>query len=285
MTHTAVHRPPELKLERLHGRPLIMGILNVTPDSFSDGGRFAALPAAVEHARDMVSAGADIIDIGGESTRPGARPVGEQQELDRVVPIIEALVGQLAHTGEFDVTLSIDTSKPAVMRAAVAAGAGLINDVRALQEPGALQAASEAGVPVCLMHMQGRPADMQADPTYTDVVEQVLAFLHERRAAAVAAGIPAGRVLLDPGFGFGKRLEHNLALFAALPRFAQAAPVLVGVSRKGMIGELLDDPGADRMIGSVTAALMAARHGAAILRVHDVRATAQALAVWHSLGG
>jgi len=256
-----------------------MGILNVTPDSFSDGGRFDAVPAALTHARALFAAGADIIDIGGESTRPGAVPVGEQQELDRVLPVVEAVVAEL------DVVVSVDTSKAAVMRAAVALGAGLINDVRALGEPGALQAALDARVPVCLMHMQGRPADMQVAPAYADVVRDVLAFLVERRREVIAAGVAPEHVLFDPGFGFGKRLEHNLALFDALERLGRDAPVVVGVSRKRMIGELIGDDGADRTIGSVTAALVAGSRGAAILRVHDVEQTVQALTVWRRLHG
>jgi len=266
-----------LDLDRSAHPPVVMGILNVTPDSFSDGGRFDAIPEALAHARAMVSAGARIIDVGGESTRPGAPAVGEEQELERVLPVIEALAAEL------DVVLSVDTCKPAVMRAAVASGAGLINDVRALREPGAMHAAADLAVPVCLMHMRGRPADMQSAPAYTDVVREVLGFLDEQREAAVRAGVAADRLLFDPGFGFGKRPEHNLALFDALERFCARAPVLVGVSRKRMIGDLLGDDQADRTIGSVSAALVAATRGAAILRVHDVAQTVQALAVQHRL--
>ncbi len=252
-----------------------MGILNLTPDSFSDGGRFLDRDAALRHAERMVEEGAGIIDIGGESTRPGADPVGLAQELERVVPLIEAL------SVELPVPISIDTIKPEVMRAAVAAGAGLINDILALQAPGALQVAAELAVPVCLMHMQGEPRTMQAAPHYEDVVSDVWRFLSERRDACMAAGIPLERILLDPGFGFGKTLEHNLALFKHLDRFASLeAPLLVGVSRKSMIGTILG--GADvehRMIGSVAAAVFAVMQGAAIIRVHDVRETAEALKV------
>lgn len=256
-----------------------MGILNVTPDSFSDGGLFVSVAAAIAQAERLVADGADLIDIGGESTRPGAPPVPEQEELDRVIPVVEQLKARC------DVPVSIDTFKPAVMRAAVAAGADLINDVRALSEPGALTCAAELGVPVCLMHMQGRPGDMQRAPAYTDVVGEVLGFLRERRAAAIAAGVASRDILLDPGFGFGKTLAHNLALFEALPRFAAEGPLLVGVSRKRMIGALLGDDALDRTVGSVTAALAAAQLGAHVLRVHDVARTVQALRVWAGLHG
>jgi len=252
-----------------------MGILNLTPDSFSDGGRFLDRDAALRHAEQMVADGAGIIDIGGESTRPGAEPVGVEQELERVVPLIEALSGELA------VPISIDTTKPEVMRAAVASGAGLINDILALQAPGALQAAAELTVPVCLMHMQGEPRTMQSAPHYPDVVSDVEGFLRERRDACMAAGIPRERILIDPGFGFGKTLEHNLALLKHLDRFAAlGAPVLVGVSRKSMIGSILGGVGVDRrMVGSVAAAVFAVMQGAAIIRAHDVRETTEALKV------
>ncbi len=260
-------------------RPVVMGVLNVTPDSFSDGGRFFAAEQAVERAAEMVAEGADIIDVGGESTRPGAEPVSAAHEMERVVPVIDVL------SRELDVPVSVDTSKPEVIRAATAAGAGLVNDVRALREPGALEAAAAAGVPVCLMHMQGQPRTMQADPHYEDVVAEVTGFLRERIRAATAAGIDDSQIVLDPGFGFGKRLEHNIALMRGLGRLAELDyPLLVGVSRKRMIGALLGDrPVEDRVPGSVAAGLAAVARGAAILRVHDVRETADALAVFSRL--
>jgi len=258
-----------------------MGVLNVTPDSFSDGGDFATHEAALRHARQMVAEGADLIDVGGESTRPGAAAVTVQEELDRVIPVIETLAAELP------VPVSIDTSKPEVMRAAVAAGAGLINDVAALRRRGALAAAATLGVPVCLMHMQGEPGTMQRDPTYLDVVGEVRAFLAERLAACAASGIPRERLLVDPGFGFGKTLAHNLALLRGLPRLAElGAPVLVGLSRKSMIGALLGDvPAGQRLHGSVAAAVLAVQRGAAIVRVHDVGPTVQALRVVAAVGG
>jgi dihydropteroate synthase len=252
--------------------PRVMGILNVTPDSFSDGGRFIGREQAVAHARAMVAEGAAIIDVGGESTRPGAAAVSLQEELDRVLPVIETL------RAELPVIVSVDTSKPEVMRAAVAAGAGLINDVRALREPGALEAAAAAKVPVCLMHMQGEPRSMQQAPAYVDVVGEVRDFLLERAAACQAVGIPAQRVLLDPGFGFGKTLEHNLRLLKHLPMLVEEGyPVLVGLSRKSMIGALLDLPVEQRVLPSATLAALAAWLGACILRVHDVAETVQVL--------
>ena len=256
-----------------HG-PRVMGILNITPDSFSDGGAFMRRDAAVAHARAMVEAGADLIDIGGESTRPGARAVSVQEELDRVIPVIEALAGEMS------VSISIDTGKAEVMIAAAEAGAGLINDVRALREPGALEAAARTGLPVCLMHMQGRPQTMQAAPRYADVVSEVLAFLLERVSVCEAAGIDRAGIVLDPGFGFGKTLEHNLALFRALPEFvATGLPVLVGVSRKSMISAITGS-GVDRRLGgSLAMAVLAAQAGVSILRVHDVFETVQAVKV------
>lgn len=256
----------------------VMGILNTTPDSFSDGGSWANPARAVDHALAMVEAGADIIDVGGESTRPGARPVDVQEEMDRVLPVVEALVAQTT------ATISVDTSKPEVMKAAVAAGAGLINDVLALQAEDALDAAAWLGVPVCLMHMQGRPRDMQANPRYADVVAEVRTFLFQRALACEAAGIPRDHILIDPGFGFGKTLEHNIALFRALPELCRGDySVLVGLSRKSMLGALTGKPVADRMAASVTAAVLAARHGAAVLRVHDVAETVDALLVMQAL--
>ena len=256
-------------------RPRVMGILNVTPDSFSDGGLFATTDAALRHATDLVAEGADLIDVGGESTRPGARPISVQEELDRVIPVVEALAR------EVPVPVSIDTTKPGVMRAAVAAGAGLINDVAALRQPGALAAAAELAVPVCLMHMQGEPGTMQRDPTYHDVVAEVRAFLAERLTACEAAGIARERLLIDPGFGFGKTLAHNLALLRGLPSLCDlGVPVLVGLSRKSMIGALLDRaPVDERLSGSLAAAVLAVERGAAIVRGHDVGPTVQALRI------
>lgn len=262
-------------------RPCVMGILNVTPDSFSDGGCHGSRDAALAHARRMLAEGAAIIDVGGESTRPGAAPVSLQEELDRVLPVVEALVR------ECDVCVSVDTSTPEVMRAAAAAGAHLLNDVRALRRAGALDAACASGLPVCLMHMQGEPGVMQQAPHYDDVVADVAAFLRERMDACIAAGIPHGRLLVDPGFGFGKSLAHNLALLRDLEALAGlGAPVLVGVSRKSMIGAVLGGrPVAERLHGSVGAAVVAAMKGAAILRVHDVGPTVDALAVVAALSG
>ena len=256
-------------------RPRVMGILNVTPDSFSDGGRYLDLGAAVERAWRMVEEGADIIDVGGESTRPGAAPVPMEEEMIRVVPVIEAIAAKLP------VPVSVDTSKPEVMGAAVVAGAGLVNDVRALRAPGALEMVAAFGVPVCLMHMRGEPRTMQRAPAYRDVVAKVRAFLLERVAACEAAGIPRERILIDPGFGFGKTLEHNLALMRRLDAFVETGlPVLVGVSRKSMIGALLGDAPVERRLhGSVAAAVVAACKGAAIVRVHDVAPTVEALRV------
>ena len=255
-------------------QPRVMGILNVTPDSFSDGGRFLAREAALDQARSMAAAGAAIIDVGGESTRPGAEPVSEAEELERVIPVIEAL------RHEIELPISVDTSKPAVMREAVRVGAGLINDVNALRAPGALEAAAEAGVPVCLMHMQGEPRTMQRDPRYQDVVAEVRDFLADRIAACVAAGIPAKRLLVDPGFGFGKTLEHNLTLLRRLHELTSLGrPLLVGLSRKSMLGALTGRPVEARQAASVAAAVLAAERGAAIIRVHDVAETVDALAV------
>jgi len=254
--------------------PCIMGVLNVTPDSFSDGGCFATLDAALRQGERLAEEGADLLDVGGESTRPGSTGVSVQEEIDRVVPLIEALTQRL------DLPLSVDTSKPEVMRAAVAAGAGLINDVHALRRPGALAAAAELAVPVCLMHMRGTPASMQEAPLYADPVADVAAFLRERIAACEAAGIPRARLLLDPGFGFGKTLEHNLALLAGLGRLAELGlPLLVGLSRKSMIGALTGRDVDDRLAGSLAAAVVAVERGARLIRVHDVAPTRDAIRV------
>jgi dihydropteroate synthase len=252
-----------------------MGILNATPDSFSDGGSFFCLEAALAQGRRMVEEGADIIDVGGESTRPGAQAVPLDEELRRVIPVIERLADEL------DVPLSIDTSKPEVMRQAVQAGAGMINDVMALRRPGALEAAVETGVPVCLMHMQGEPRSMQRSPRYEDVLAEVSAFFDERIRACARAGIPADRLLLDPGFGFGKTLSHNLHLLGGLSALTRIGPpLLVGISRKSMIGSLLGDaPVGERLYGSLAAAVMALERGARVLRVHDVAPTVDALRV------
>ncbi len=266
------------------GRPLdlsrtaIMGILNVTPDSFADGGNFFAPAKAVAHAHDMVAQGAAIIDVGGESTRPGAQPVSAQQELERVLPVIERLVK------EIPVPISIDTSKPEVMRAAVAAGAGFINDVNALRADGALDAAAELNVPVCLMHMQGEPRGMQNDPRYDDVVTDVRDFLAARVHAAEAAGIPRRQLVLDPGFGFGKALAHNMALLRGLNAIAALGlPVLAGLSRKSMIGKALGLSLDQRLHASVALAVVAVQNGARILRVHDVAPTVQAIRMWEAV--
>lgn len=259
-------------------RPRICGIVNVTPDSFSDGGRFLDPQQAIEHGLKLVAEGADLLDVGGESTRPGADEVSADEEIARVVPVIAALAQQVP------VPISIDTSKPEVMRAAVAAGAGLVNDVCALRRDGALDAAAELGVPVCLMHMQGEPRTMQDDPHYDDVVGEVHRFLTDRLFACQMAGIDRKNILVDPGFGFGKTLEHNLALLRALERFAELAPVVAGLSRKATIGTLTGrERHEDRAAGSAAAALIAVQRGAAIVRVHDVAFTRDALAVWQAV--
>ncbi len=260
-------------------RPRIMGVINLTPDSFSDGGQFATTDSAIEHALKLAEEGADILDIGGESTRPGASAISENEEIARVVPVIEKLFAQVA------LPISIDTSKPAVMRAAVKAGAGLINDVRALRVEGALEIAAELKVPVCLMHMQGEPHSMQNQPQYEDVVGEVYRFLTERIVACEFAGLNRKQILIDPGFGFGKLLEHNLELLRNLNQFTQIGlPLLVGLSRKSMIGALTEQKNNhDRLHGSLAAAVLAAERGAQILRVHDVRATRDALAILHAV--
>jgi dihydropteroate synthase len=259
-------------------RPQVMGILNITPDSFSDGGVFFAPEAALGRAREMVMEGAAIIDVGGESTRPGAAPVPLQEELRRVIPVIEVLCDTLP------VPVSVDSRNPAVMQAAVAAGAGLINDVNALQAPGALETAASLGVPVCLMHMRGTPDSMQDNPEYGDVVTEVLDFLGGRAAACLAAGIPGERILLDPGFGFGKTTRHNLLLLQHLDRLvAEGYPVLVGLSRKSLIGKVLGLPVDERLYPGLALAVLAVWQGAAIVRTHDVRATREAVAMCHAV--
>jgi dihydropteroate synthase len=254
-----------------------MGIVNVTPNSFSDGGRYLDASRAIEHALSMREDGADIVDLGGESTRPGAEPVPADEELDRVMPVLAALV----HEG---VCVSIDTWKPEVMRAALAAGCAIVNDVNAFQAPGAEDAVVSTQAGLCIMHMQGTPATMQANPHYDDVVADVSSFLLARAAALEAAGVAPGRLVLDPGFGFGKTLEHNRTLFRALPKLAGLGyPLLVGLSRKKMIGDITGRPQGERTMGSVAAALLAAQNGASVLRVHDVRETVDALKVWMNL--
>lgn len=255
-------------------RPLVCGILNVTPDSFSDVGRCPTVAAAVEHGCTLADEGADLIDVGGESTRPGSRPPTLAEELDRVVPVVEALVRRVP------VPLSVDTSRPEVMREAVAAGASMINDVRALRSPGALQAAAESGVPVCLMHMQGSPDTMQREPRYEAVVPEVRAFLAERLRACLEAGVPPEHLVVDPGFGFGKELSHNLALLASLGSLSSlGVPIMVGLSRKSMLGQLTGRAVGERLPASLAVAVLAAQRGAAVLRVHDVAATRDVLAV------
>ena len=264
-------------------RPLVMGIVNTTPDSFSDGGSLYTseqldLDLALERARQMVAAGAAIVDIGGESTRPGAAPVSETQEMDRVLPLLERIAAEL------DVVISVDTSNPGLMREAAALGAGLINDVRALQREGALEAAAESGLPVCLMHMQGEPGSMQVEPVYDDVVGEVADFLQQRIAACEAAGIPREKLLLDPGFGFGKTVAHNLALLNGLPQLAVIGlPLLVGLSRKSLIGKLIGREVDERLPASLALAVLAAERGAAIIRTHDVAETSDAMAMCAAL--
>ncbi|WP_296944959.1 dihydropteroate synthase [uncultured Massilia sp.] len=259
-------------------RPLVMGILNVTPDSFSDGGRYQTLEFAVERAERMIRDGVDIIDIGGESTRPGSPAVPVHEELARVMPAIYAL-------RELGVPLSIDTCKPEVMREAVIAGADMINDINGFRAPGAIEAVADADCGLCVMHMQGTPQDMQASPQYDDVVDEVIAFLRERVAALAAAGIARERITIDPGFGFGKTVEHNVALFRNMERMRRelGLPVLAGVSRKSMIGALTGRSVEGRLAGSVGGALAALAQGARIVRVHDVAETVDALKVWEAL--
>ncbi len=255
-------------------RPRIMGVLNVTPDSFSDGGDYASPDRAIARAVEMVEEGAAIIDIGGESTRPGAPPVTLEDELQRVIPVIEALHASVS------VPISIDTRKPEVMQAAVAAGAGLVNDVNALQEPGAVEMAASLEVPVCLMHMQGDPATMQDAPTYSNVVDEVMDYLNKRAAVCMQQGILKDRILLDPGFGFGKTTEHNLLLLQQLHRLVACGyPVLVGLSRKSLIGKVLGLPVDKRLYPGIALAVLAVWQGAALVRCHDVRATREAIAM------
>jgi dihydropteroate synthase len=260
-------------------RPLVMGAVNVTPDSFSDGGLFLDAKQAVAHARRLIGEGADILDIGGESTRPGAAPVTLEEERRRVLPVLEALV-------ESGVPVSVDTRKPQLMRDAVAAGAAMVNDVAALAAPGALEAVTKAPVAVCLMHMQGEPGTMQTNPSYRDVVAEVRAYLAGRVAAAESAGIARDRIVVDPGFGFGKTLEHNLALLAGLRELRlPGVALLAGLSRKAMLGKLTGREPHERVHASVAAALAAVQNGAHIVRVHDVAATRDALAVWNAVMG
>ena len=260
-------------------RPLVMGIVNVTPDSFSDGGRFADRARALAHARQIRADGADIVDIGGESSRPGANPVPEAVELARVLPLVETLAGE-------GIAVSVDTRKPAVMRAAIAAGAAMINDITALRERGAIEACAASDVGVCLMHMQRDPRTMQAAPAYADVVAEVRDFLFARTRACLDAGIGRERIAIDPGFGFGKTLAHNLALLRAVETFSgMGFPVIVGLSRKASLGEMTGRSVDERMPASLAAALSAVAHGAAIVRVHDVRETVDALKVWCAVEG
>jgi len=257
-------------------RPLVMGIVNVTDDSFSDGGRYVQAERAIEHGLRLREDGADILDIGAESTRPGALPVPGDIELARILPVLAGL-------RDCGAALSVDTMKPGVMRAALEAGADLINDVNALRAPGAREAVAASDCGLCLMHMRGEPRTMQADPRYADVVAEVAAFLADAVVEARDQGIADERLLVDPGFGFGKTLAHNVALFRALPALARIAPVLAGVSRKSMLGQISGRPLAARMPASVAAALMAAQSGASVLRVHDVAETVDALKVWQAL--
>lgn len=269
-----LRRSDFMQLVESPGKGLVMGVLNVTPDSFSDGGRFDSLPCAEKHAVKMVDEGADILDIGGESTRPGADPVSADEELARVIPVVEKLCGQ------FELPISIDTSKAVVMREAVAAGASMINDVRALRGNGALAVAMELEVPICLMHMLGEPQTMQQAPVYEDLIEDILSFFCQRVEACSGAGVKKENIILDPGFGFGKTLEHNLQLLRNLDKFVgMGFPVLVGMSRKSIIGQVLDRPVEDRVHGGLALALLARQRGASIFRTHDVAATVDALKI------
>ncbi|MEP7206845.1 MAG: dihydropteroate synthase [Casimicrobiaceae bacterium] len=280
MPDAATSAAPVLRCGRFTfdlARPHVMGILNVTPNSFSDGGRYFNLQRALAHAQQMVRDGADIVDIGGESTRPGAEPVPADQELARVLPLVEALAAM-------GIAVSVDTRKPEVMRAAIAAGAVMINDVNALSLPGAIEVIASADVGVCIMHMQGDPRTMQAEPRYDNVVAEVRDYLVARAEACAAAGVARDRIVLDPGYGFGKRLEHNLALVRALPVLAATGyPVLIGVSRKSSLGEITGRPVDQRLAASLAAGLAAIARGARILRVHDVRETVDVLSVWRAV--
>lgn len=275
-------KPPVLRCGR-HSfdrvRPLVMGIVNVTPDSFSDGGRYFEPARALEHARRLVRDGADLIDVGGESTRPGASPVAESDELARVIPLVETLAGE-------GVAVAVDTRKPAVMRAAIAAGAAMVNDTGALTAPGALAACAGSDAGVCLMHMRGEPQTMQQAPAYRDVVAEVRDFLFARAAACEAAGIARERIVIDPGFGFGKTLAHNLDLLRSIGTLAATGyPVLAGLSRKSSLGQITGRGVDERLAASLAAALAAVARGAAVLRVHDVRETVDALRVWLAVEG
>lgn len=266
-------------------QPVVMGILNATADSFSDGGQYFRhgdldLDLALQRAEAMIREGATIIDVGGESARPGAEPISLEEERRRVIPLVAAI------RERFDVVVSVDTSTPEIMREAAAAGAGIINDIRALQRPGALEAAADSGLAVCLMHMQGEPATMQNNPQYDDVTGEVISFLQQRVAACKKVGLSDDKIILDPGFGFGKTLEHNLTLLRDLPRFEELGfPILVGMSRKSMIGHLLGRDVGERLPGSITLAILAAQRGAQIIRVHDVAATVDALKIVTAVEG
>ena len=258
-------------------RPLIMGVINVTPDSFSDGGKFIELKQAVSHAEALIAEGADMLDIGGESTRPGAAPVGLDEERRRVLPVLERLVSGA-------VPVSIDTQKPALMREALAAGASMVNDVNGFRKSGALEAVAASNAAICIMHMQGEPHSMQQNPSYGDVTAQVREYLVERVQAAEAAGIARDRIVIDPGFGFGKTLAHNIELLQRLRHFqGVGAAMMAGISRKAMLGKITGRDPAQRVYASVAAALIAVQNGAQIVRVHDVAATRDVLAVWHAV--
>ncbi|MGQ0511409.1 MAG: dihydropteroate synthase [Betaproteobacteria bacterium] len=258
-------------------RPLLMGVLNVTPDSFSDGGRYLRSEVAVAHARQLVAEGADLLDIGGESSRPGAAAVSEDEELGRILPVLRALQ-------DLPIPVSVDTRRPRVMREAAAAGASMVNDIEALEAPGALEAVAASSCGVCLMHKKGDPATMQRDPTYTDVVAEVKAYLAARIAACEAAGIARERIVADPGFGFGKTAAHNLELLRRLPEFAElGVPIASGWSRKSTLGMITGRPASARLAASLAAALLSAQAGATMLRVHDVKETRDALAVWQAV--
>lgn len=266
----------ELDMARSH----VMGIVNVTPDSFSDGGQYNTVELAVQRAKQMVADGAAFVDVGGESTRPGAAPVSEQEELDRVCPVVEAIAG------EVDAIVSVDTSTPSVIRETARLGAGLINDVRALEREGAIEAVQACGLPVCLMHMKGAPGTMQDDPEYRHVVRDVATYLMDRVRACEAAGIDAQNILLDPGFGFGKTLEHNLQLLAALEQFRVLGyPLLIGMSRKTMLGRITGRDVSERLPASLAAATIAALKGVSVIRVHDVRETVDAVRVVEAMNG